>query len=116
MRRKSVDCRAKPGDSCVYQHRPVTADIRVSCMRRRKVLGRKKLKTWRLKDKAVRQEFVNALEKKFQSGNVEWAEFQNNITQICKDLCGVTTGAAVEDGRGRQGGGTSDKKEAFKTW
>ena len=43
-------------------------------MRRRKVGDRKKLGTWRLKDEAVRLEFVGVLEDKIQSGNVKWTE------------------------------------------
>ena len=51
------------------------------------------LKIWRLKDETVWQEFVKAPEEDFQSGNVERAELHNNITQVYKDLCGVTFGS-----------------------
>ena len=50
---KAIDCRAIPGGSCAYEHRPVRADIRISSMKRRKVGGRKKFKIWKLKDEEV---------------------------------------------------------------
>ena len=66
----AVDCRAIPGESCAYQHRPVRADIKASCMKRRKVGGRKKLKTWKLKDETVREEYENRLERRFESERI----------------------------------------------
>ena len=118
---KAVDCRAIPGESCAYQHRPVRADIRVSCMKRRKVGGRKKLKIWKLKDETVREEYEGKLEERFQSGRVGWSELQNDIEQVCKDVCGVTTG---KRGRERETWwwnevvqqAISEKKAAFRTW
>ena len=61
-----VDCRAIPGECCVTQHRPVRADFRVSHMKRRKVKGRRKLKTWKLKDEDLREDFISKLETKFE--------------------------------------------------
>ena len=53
---------------------------------------RKKLKIFKLKDETERQEFVNTLEEKVESGNMGWSELQSNIIQVCKDVCGVTSG------------------------
>ena len=50
-----IDYRAIPGECCVTQHRPVRADFRVSLMKKRKVGGRRKLKTWKLKEESTRQ-------------------------------------------------------------
>ena len=117
----AVDCRAIPGESCAHQHRPVRADIRISSMKRRKVGGRKKYKIWKLKDEAVREEFEKRLEDRFQSGNVGWSEMQNDVAQVCKDLCGVTSG---KRGRERETWwwnesvqqAIANKKAAFKIW
>ena len=117
----AVDCRAIPGESCAYQHRPVRADIRFTDMKRRKVGGRKKLKTWKLKDDSVRAEFQNKLEERFQTGGVGWSELQTDIEQVCREVCGETTG---KRGRERETWWWNDavqqaigiKKTAFKVW
>ena len=68
----------------------------------------------------MRQVFTNILEERFQSGCVVWSKLLNNITQVCKDVCGVTTdrrGQEREKWRWNQAVqlAIGDKKEAFKT-
>ena len=116
-----VDCRSIPGECCVTQHRPVRADFRVSHMERRKVGGRRKLRSWKLKEEQVKQEFTAKLEDKFQEIGNSWQEMQAAILDACKDTCGETSGRR---GRERETWWWCEevqeairlKKETYKAW
>ena len=116
-----IDCRAIPGECCATQHRPVRADIRVSTMKRRKVKGRKKIKAWKLKDEELRRNFEARLEGEFQAIGDQWTDMQNCVQEVCREVCGVTSGAR---GRERETwwwcaevqSTIKAKKVAFKSW
>ena len=66
-----TDCKAIPGECCVTQHRPVRVDVKIDHMERRKVGGRRKLKTWRLEEDGVREEFMDRLQPKLDESGSE---------------------------------------------
>ena len=116
-----VDCRAIPGECCVAQHRPVRADIKLSGMKRRKVQGRRKVKVWKLKDEATRGVFRDRIAERLQMAEGHWTELQNSVMEVCREVCGETSGAR---GRERESWWWCDdvqhaikeKKVAYKIW
>ena len=116
-----TDCKTMPGESCITQHRLVRADMMVKNLKRKKWIGRKRVKFWKLKDEALRSEYQNNFKQKMTAQEGNWKSFAENLYKAGQETCGETTG---KRGRERETWWWNDevqskikeKKLAFKTW
>ena len=115
------DCTVIPGEACLTQHRMVRAKITVSGMRRQKRKGRRIVKTWRLKNDQLRDEFEAKVAERAEQSGGSWRELQDNLLKSGEEVCGLTSG---KRGKERETWwwnvevqeAIKEKRRTFKNW
>ena len=116
-----TDCTAIPGESCISQHRLVRICMTVENLKKKKWVGRKRIKFWKLKDEALRSKYEDKFLEKVTVQSGSWKNFEASLLGAGEETCGITTG---KRGRERETWWWNDwvqrkikeKKVAFKRW
>ena len=100
MRNRDRQCvrnvKTIPGEECVRQHRLLIADLRFAGTTRRRKTYVPKLKTWKLRDKNLKQEFADKLKvqntKNGTNDGVDekWERMRDILLTTAKDVCGIS--------------------------
>lgn len=116
-----TNCKVIPGEECLTQHRLVRADFKLKYWKKKKWRGAKKIKTWRLRNPDVCQEFYEEVLAQAASFDGTWEKAEAIMIEASEKTCGRTRGGR---GRERESWWWSDeveavikeKKAAYKVW
>ena len=116
-----LNCKAIPGEECLTQHRLIRADFKLKDWKKKRWNGMKKIKSWRLKNPDVCQEFSQEVLSLAEDFDGTWEKVESIMIAASEKTCGRTKG-----GRGREreswwwndevGAVIAEKKAAYKVW
>ena len=97
FRKQVVDVKVIPGEDCAPQHRLLVCDFKVDIPPQRKKKFVPRLRTWRLKDPAVQQEFYEAFTAATQETNTQeesteaiWSKVKTGLLSAAEVACGYS--------------------------
>ena len=90
-RKQVQDVKIIPGE---LQHSLVIMVFRGITISRRKKVTRSRVKTWRLKDGSIREEFDRRMNEEWANGECEdlWLKYKRCVDKVSKEVCGVSNG------------------------
>ena len=123
-----IDCKALPGEQITSQHRVVIMKLKTKRRFKRKTVGKKRIRWWKLKDSEIRQRFIQVLRAKMEDVQFDEQHFEdqyNTLSRLIRE-CGIEV-CGISSGKRKPGKDTwwwnnetekvvKEKRNALKRW
>ena len=81
-----VDCKVIPGEECLTQHRLVRADFSIKDLRKKKWMGERRLKLWKLREEGVKEEFEERIKETLCTYEGDWVQLRQGGMHVCEEI------------------------------